>query len=108
MMWRHERLREDSGWLQWKGLALVEVQRGQVMLATTLTPAQLAAARSLTIRPGGVDNDNGYQRRASTSAWLRLLPSMAMGPRSVGRVFEDRRGLMPNPIIANIRQAAGR
>ncbi len=86
--------------------ALVEVQRGQVMLATTLTPAQLAAATEVDVyEPArGSDDDNGYQRRASTTRMAQAAAFYGEGTeKRQGRVFEDRRGLMPNPIIANIR-----
>jgi DGQHR domain-containing protein len=88
--------------------ALVEVQRGQVMLATTLTPAQLAAATEVDVyEPArGSDDDNGYQRRASTTRMAQAAAFYGEGTeKRQGRVFEDRRGLMPNPIIANIRPA---
>lgn len=86
--------------------ALVEVQRGQVMLATTLTPAQLAAASRVDVYDParGTDDDNGYQRRASTTRMAQAAAFYGDGTeKRQGRVFEDRRGLMPNPIIANIR-----
>lgn len=88
--------------------ALVEVQRGQVMLATTLTPAQLAAATKVDVYDPdrGSDDDNGYQRRASTTRMAQAAAFYGDGTeKRQGRVFEDRRGLMPNPIIANIRPA---
>jgi DGQHR domain-containing protein len=88
--------------------ALVEVQRGQVMLATTLTPAQLAAATEVDVyEPArGSDDNNGYQRRASTTRMAQAAAFYGEGTeKRQGRVFEDRRGLMPNPIIANIRPA---
>jgi DGQHR domain-containing protein len=89
--------------------ALVEVQRGQVMLATTLTPAQLAAATSVDVYDParGADDDNGYQRRASTTRMAQAAAFYGDGTeKRQGRVFEDRRGLMPNPIVANIRPGA--
>jgi DGQHR domain-containing protein len=88
--------------------ALVEVQRGQVMLATTLTPAQLAAATKVDVYDPdrGSEDDNGYQRRASTTRMAQAAAFYGDGTeKRQGRVFEDRRGLMPNPIIANIRPA---
>lgn len=86
--------------------ALVEVQRGQVMLSTTLTPAQLAAATKVDVYDPdrGSDPDNGYQRRASTTRMAQAAAFYGEGTeKRQGRVFEDRRGLMPNPIIANVR-----
>jgi DGQHR domain-containing protein len=86
--------------------ALVEVQRGQVMLSTTLTPAQLAAATEVDVYDPdrGSDPDNGYQRRASTTRMAQAAAFYGEGSeKRQGRVFEDRRGLMPNPIIANVR-----
>ncbi len=91
--------------------ALVEVQRGQVMLATTLTPAQLAAATKVDVYDPdrGSDDDNGYQRRASTTRMAQAAAFYGDGTeKRQGRVFEDRRGLMPNPIIANIRRPTSR
>jgi DGQHR domain-containing protein len=88
--------------------ALVEVQRGHLMLATTLTPAQLAAATKVDVYDPdrGSDDDNGYQRRASTTRIAQAAAFYGDGiEKRQGRVFEDRRGLMPNPIIANIRPA---
>jgi DGQHR domain-containing protein len=90
--------------------ALVEVQRGQVMLSTTLTPSQLAAATKVDVYDPdrGSDPDNGYQRRASTTRMAQAAAFYGEGTeKRQGRVFEDRRGLMPNPIIANIRPADG-
>src|SRR6266851_7926837 len=90
--------------------ALVEVQRGQVMLSTTLTPAQLAAATKVDVYDPdrGSDPDNGYQRRASTTRMAQAAAFYGEGTeKRQGRVFEDRRGLMPNPIIANIRPDEG-
>ncbi|HEY8200557.1 MAG TPA: hypothetical protein VII47_04310, partial [Actinomycetota bacterium] len=86
--------------------ALVEVQRGQVMLSTTLTPAQLEASTKVDIYDPvrGNDPDNGYQRRPSTTRIAQAAVFYGEGTeKRQGRVFEDRRGLMPNPIIANIR-----
>ena len=47
--------------------ALIEVQRGQIMISTTLTPAQLERyAKVDAYDPErGTDPGNGYQRRAS-------------------------------------------
>jgi len=86
--------------------ALVEVQRGQVMLSTTLTPAQLATATKVDVYDPdrGSDPDNGYQRRASTTRMAQAAAFYGEGTeKRQGRVFEDRRGFMPNPIIANVR-----
>lgn len=86
--------------------ALVEVQRGQVMVSTTLTPPHLEAfTRVDTYDPErGNDPNNGYQRRPSTSRIAQAAAFYGEGvERRQGRSFEDRRGLMPNPIIANIR-----
>ena len=54
--------------------ALIEVQRGQIMISTTLTPAQLGRYSKVDIYDPehGTDPDNGYQRRASN-------PRMAPG-----------------------------
>ncbi len=90
--------------------ALVEVQRGQVMLSTTLTPAQLAAATKVDVYDPdrGADDDNGYQRRASTTRMAQAAAFYGEGTeKRQGRVFDDRRGLMPNPIIANVRPRQG-
>lgn len=86
--------------------ALIEVQRGQAMASTTLTPAQLEAASAVdTYDPElGNDSGNGYQRRPSTSRITQAAAFYGEGiEKRQGREFEDRRGLMPNPIIANIR-----
>lgn len=86
--------------------ALIEVQRGQVMLSTTLTPPQLEASTNVdTYDPDrGNDPDNGYQRRPSNTRIAQAAAFYGEGTeKRQGRVFEDRRGLMPNPIIANIR-----
>jgi DGQHR domain-containing protein len=86
--------------------ALIEVQRGQVMISTTLTPAQLEQyAKVDAYDPErGTDPGNGYQRRASGARIAQAADFYGEGQvKRVGRVFEDRRGLMPNPIIANIR-----
>jgi DGQHR domain-containing protein len=86
--------------------ALVEVQRGQVMLSTTLTPAQLEASTNVDIYDPvrGNDPDNGYQRRPSTTRIAQAAVFYGEGTeKRQGRVFDDRRGLMPNPIIANVR-----
>lgn len=90
--------------------ALIEVQRGQAMLSTTLTPLQLEAlTRVDTYDPErGNDPDNGYQRRPSTARVAQAAAFYGEGTeRRQGRVFSDRRGLMPNPIIANIRRESG-
>ena len=86
--------------------ALIEVQRGHVMVSTTLTPPHLASSTRVdTYDPErGNDPDNGYQRRPSTSRMAQAAAFYGEGnEKRQGRVFEDRRGLMPNPIIANIR-----
>jgi DGQHR domain-containing protein len=86
--------------------ALVEVQRGQVMLSTTLTPTQLEASTKVDIYDPDRGNDpsNGYQRRPSRTRIAQAAAFYGEGTeKRQGRVFEDRRGLMPNPIIANIR-----
>jgi DGQHR domain-containing protein len=88
--------------------ALIEVQRGQIMISTTLTPAQLERfSRVDAYDPErGTDPDNGYQRRASGTRIAQAAEFYGEGQvKRVGRVFEDRRGLMPNPIIANVRPA---
>ena len=86
--------------------ALIEVQRGQIMISTTLTPAQLERyAKVDAYDPErGTDPGNGYQRRASGTRIAQAAEFYGEGQvKRVGRVFEDRRGLMPNPIIANVR-----
>jgi DGQHR domain-containing protein len=86
--------------------ALIEVQRGQIMISTTLTPAQLERyAKVDAYDPDrGTDPDNGYQRRASGARMAQAAEFYGEGHvKRAGRVFEDRRGLMPNPIIANVR-----
>ncbi|MEU8178676.1 DGQHR domain-containing protein [Microbispora hainanensis] len=86
--------------------ALIEVQRGHVMLSTTFTPPQLEAATNVdTYDPErGNDPNNGYQRRASSTRMAQAAVFYGEGTeKRQGRVFEDRQGLMPNPIIANIR-----
>jgi DGQHR domain-containing protein len=85
---------------------LVEVQRGELMISTTLTPSQLDNTSAVdTYDPErGNDPDNGYQRRPSTSRIAQAAAFYGEGnEKRQGREFEDRRGLMPNPIIANIR-----
>ena len=86
--------------------ALIEVQRGQMMISTTLTPSQLETSSSVdTYDPErGTDPENGYQRRASRTRIAQAAGFYGEGSvKQQGRVFEDRQGLMPNPIIANIR-----
>jgi len=86
--------------------ALIEVQRGQVMVSTTLTPPHLEVSTSVdTYDPEhGSDPNNGYQRRPSTSRIAQAAAFYGEGDeKRQGRVFEDRHGLMPNPIVANIR-----
>jgi DGQHR domain-containing protein len=86
--------------------ALIEVQRGRVMISTTLTPAQLERYSQVDAYDPehGSDPDNGYQRRASGPRMAQAAEFYGEGQvRKAGRVFEDRRGLMPNPIIANVR-----
>lgn len=86
--------------------ALIEVQRGQIMISTTLTPAQLERyAKVDQYDPDrGTDPENGYQRRASGARIAQAGEFYGEGQvKRAGRVFEDRRGLMPNPIIANVR-----
>lgn len=86
--------------------ALIEVQRGQLMVSTTLTPAQLQAATAVDIYDPdrGTDPDNGYQRRPSTARIAQAAQFYGDGKeKRQGREFDDRRGLMPNPIVANIR-----
>lgn len=86
--------------------ALIEVQRGQLMVSTTLTPAQLQAATAVDIYDPerGNDPDNGYQRRPSTARIAQAAAFYGDGTeKRQGREFEDRKGLMPNPIVANIR-----
>jgi len=87
---------------------LVEVQRGELMISTTLTPSQLDTTSAVdTYDPErGNDPENGYQRRPSTSRIAQAAAFYGEGTeKRQGREFEDRRGLMPNPIIANIRPA---
>jgi DGQHR domain-containing protein len=82
------------------------MQRGHMMLSTTLTPGQLAGATQVDqYEPDrAADDDNGYQRRASTTRMAQAAAFYGEGQeKRQGRVFDDRRGLMPNPIIANIR-----
>ena len=86
--------------------ALIEVQRGQLMISTTLTPAQLERYSKVDIYDPerGTDPHNGYQRRGSGARMAQAAEFYGEGQvKKVGRVFEDRRGLMPNPIIANVR-----
>ena len=86
--------------------ALIEVQRGQIMISTTLTPGQLERyAKVDAYDPDrGTDPANGYQRRASGTRIAQAAEFYGEGRvKRAGRVFEDRRGLMPNPIIANVR-----
>jgi DGQHR domain-containing protein len=86
--------------------ALIEVQRGQLMISTTLTPAQLERYSKVDIYDPerGADPDNGYQRRGSGARMAQAAEFYGEGRvKKVGRIFEDRRGLMPNPIIANVR-----
>lgn len=86
--------------------ALIEVQRGHVMLSTTLTPPQLAAATDVDAYDPerGNDPNNGYQRRASSTRMAQAAVFYGEGTeKRQGREFTDRQGLMPNPIIANIR-----
>jgi DGQHR domain-containing protein len=86
--------------------ALVEVQRGRVMISTTLTPPQLERfAKVDTYDPDqGTNPANGYQRKASNARMAQAAEFYGEGQvKRVGRIFEDRRGLMPNPIIANVR-----
>ncbi|MFK0250053.1 DGQHR domain-containing protein [Amycolatopsis azurea] len=88
--------------------ALIEVQRGQVMVSTTLTPPQLEAATNVDAYDPerGNDPNNGYQRRASPTRMAQAAVFYGEGTeKRQGRVFEDRQGLMPNPIIANIRSS---
>jgi DGQHR domain-containing protein len=86
--------------------ALIEVQRGQLMISTTLTPAQLERYTKVDIYDPerGTDPANGYQRRGSGARMAQAAEFYGEGHvKKVGRIFEDRRGLMPNPIIANVR-----
>lgn len=86
--------------------ALIEVQRGHVMLSTTLTPPQLEAATHVDVYDPerGNDPNNGYQRRASSTRMAQAAVFYGEGTeKRQGREFADRQGLMPNPIIANIR-----
>src|SRR6266536_858021 len=86
--------------------ALIEVQRGQLMISTTLTPAQLERYAKVDIYDPehGTDPANGYQRRGSRARMAQAAEFYGEGQlKKVGRIFEDRRGLMPNPIIANVR-----
>lgn len=86
--------------------ALIEVQRGRVMISTTLTPAQLEQYSKVDAYDPerGTDPANGYQRRASGPRMAQAAEFYGEGQvKRASRVFEDRRGLMPNPIIANVR-----
>lgn len=49
--------------------ALVEVQRGRIMISSTLTPPQLERFAKVDIYDPdrGTDADNGYQRKASNA-----------------------------------------
>ncbi|MEU1021202.1 DGQHR domain-containing protein [Streptomyces sp. NPDC005904] len=89
--------------------ALIEVQRGRAMVSTTFTPAQLHDATDVDAYDPerGNDPENGYQRRGSATRMAQAASFYGEGEeKRQGRVFEDRHGLMPNPIIANIRPAA--
>jgi DGQHR domain-containing protein len=89
--------------------ALVEVQRGQIMVSTTLTPSQLEALTKVDLYEPDLGNnpENGYQRRASTTRIAQAAAFYGEGiEKRQEREFKDRRGLMPNPIIANIRPVA--
>lgn len=91
--------------------ALIEVQRGHVMASTTLTPSQLEALTKVDIYDPskGSSAENGYQRRASSPRIAQAAAFYGEGnEKRQGREFADRRGLMPNPIIANIRPATPR
>ncbi|MFI0718524.1 DGQHR domain-containing protein [Streptomyces sp. NPDC021224] len=88
--------------------ALIEVQRGRAMASTTLTPAQLRTATNIDAYDPERGNDpaNGYQRRGAVSRMAQAASFYGEGEeKRQGRVFQDRHGLMPNPIIANIRPA---
>ncbi|URN12059.1 DGQHR domain-containing protein [Streptomyces radiopugnans] len=88
--------------------ALVEVQRGNIMVSTTFTPAQLHGTTNVdAFDPDrGNDPENGYQRLGSSTRMAQAASFYGEGTeKRQGRVFEDRQGLMPNPIIANIRSA---
>lgn len=90
--------------------ALIEVQRGRAMVSTTFTPTQLHAATDVDAYDPerGNDPENGYQRRGSATRMAQAASFYGEGEeKRQGRVFEDRHGLMPNPIIANIRPAEG-
>jgi len=76
------------------------------MVSTTLTPGQLKARTKVDAYDPerGNDPENGYQRRASTSRIAQAAAFYGEGiEKRQGQVFDDRRGLMPNPIIANVR-----
>ncbi|MFH8760224.1 DGQHR domain-containing protein [Streptomyces atroolivaceus] len=86
--------------------ALIEVQRGRVMVSTTFTPTELQARTDIDAYDPerGNDPENGYQRRGSATRMAQAASFYGEGKeKRQGRVFEDRHGLMPNPIIANIR-----
>jgi DGQHR domain-containing protein len=86
--------------------ALIEVQRGKILVSTTLTPAQLKVCTKVDAYDPDRGNDpgNGYQRRPSPTRMAQAAEFYGDGEeRRAGRVIPDRRGLMPNPIIANIR-----
>lgn len=86
--------------------AMLEVQRGRLMASTTFNPAQLAAYGQVDHYDPtrGSHPNNGYQRRPSETRINQAASFYGEGvERRNGREFDDRRGLMPNPIIANVR-----
>jgi DGQHR domain-containing protein len=87
---------------------LIEVQRGVLMVSTTLHPTELEAVTAVDVYDPArsEEADNGYQRKASQTRAAQAAAFYGEGvERRQGREHEDRRGLMPNPIIANIRSA---
>jgi DGQHR domain-containing protein len=86
--------------------ALVEVQRGRIMVSTTLTPAQLRMSTKVDAYDPTKGNDpsNGYQRKPSLSRMNQAAEFYGEGVTNRGgKETHDRKGLMPNPIISNIR-----
>jgi DGQHR domain-containing protein len=76
------------------------------MVSTTFTPRQLKSLTKVDIYNPDLGNDpsNGYQRRASSTRITQAAAFYGEGTdKRQGQEFEDRHGLMPNPIIANIR-----
>ena len=86
---------------------LIEVQRGVLMVSTTLHPTELEAVTAVDVYDPArsEEADNGYQRKASQTRAAQAAAFYGEGvERRQGREHEDRRGLMPNPVIANVRR----